>query len=205
MTSRGEKVDVGVYQKAKKGNYYCGDSYFFTETEDEFICALADGLGSGEFAKESSQIVVDIIKDNIHATIEQIIKKCNEKLTGKRGVVVGILKIDFNLKQYSFSSIGNIGVITVMEDGKKKRNIPNAGFLAGYHRAFKVERAPLDPTMNFIMFSDGVSDTELSKCYFLTRNVNEVIATYECKNDRPKDDDTTLIAMRYTGKGEISI
>lgn len=197
--SGARKVEVGVYQKSKQGNYHCGDSYFFTETENEFICALADGLGSGEFAMESSQIVVDIIKDNIHATIEQIIKKCNEKLFGKRGVVLGILKMDFNSRSYSFFSIGNIGVMTITSNGKKKRNIPNGGFLAGYHRAFKVEGAELDQSMNFIMFSDGVLDTELSKRYLLATNVNEVIATYEHKNDRPKNDDTTLIAMRYTG------
>lgn len=199
MSTNGNKVEVGVFQQAKKGNYHCGDSYFFTETENEFVCALADGLGSGEFAKESSQVVVDIIKDNIHATIEQIIKQCNEKLSGKRGVVLGILKVDFHLKQYSFSSIGNIGVITITRDGKKKRNIPNGGFLAGYHRAFKVESAKLDPDMNFIMFSDGVSDRELSERYLLNRNVNEIIAMFEYKSNQSKNDDTTLIAMCYTG------
>ncbi|WP_404456657.1 protein phosphatase 2C domain-containing protein [Virgibacillus necropolis] len=194
-----KKVEVDAYQKAKKGNFYCGDSYFYTETENEFICALADGLGSGEFARESSQVVVEIIGENIHASIEQIIKRCNEKLTGKRGVVLGILKIDFKMKSYSFSSIGNIGVMTIMQDGRKKRNIPNAGYLAGYHRKFKVETGNLDQTMNFIMFSDGVSDTELAQRYFLNKNVNEIIAAYEYKNGQTKDDDTTLIAMRYTG------
>lgn len=199
MSIKGPRVEVGTYQKAKEGNYYCGDSYFYTETENEFVCALADGLGSGEFARESSQIVVGIIKDNIHASIEQIIEICNEKLTGKRGVVLGILKLDFSLKRYSFSSIGNIGVITIMQDGKKKRSIPNAGYLAGYHRKFKVESGDLDPTMNFIMFSDGVSDTELAQRYFLNKNVNETIATYTYKNGQSIDDDTTLLAMRYTG------
>ncbi|ASK61245.1 indirect negative regulator of sigma-B activity [Virgibacillus phasianinus] len=199
MSVTGKRVEVGVYQKAKKGNYYCGDSYFYTETENEFVCALADGLGSGEFARESSQVVVDIIKDNIHASIEQIIKRCNENLTGKRGVVIGILKIDFTSKRYSFSSIGNIGVITISQDGKKKRNIPNGGYLAGYHRPFKIENGKVDSVMNFIMFSDGVSDAELAQKYFLNKNVNETIATYEFKNGQAKDDDTTLIAMRYTG------
>ncbi|ASN07470.1 indirect negative regulator of sigma-B activity [Virgibacillus necropolis] len=195
----GSKVEVSVYQKAKKGNYYCGDSYFYTETENEFVCALADGLGSGEFARESSQIVVEIIKNNIHAPIEQIIKECNQKLSGKRGAVLGILKLDFGRKRYSFSSIGNIGVITIPEGGKKKRNIPNAGYLAGQHRKFKVENDNLDRVMNFIMFSDGVSDTELAQRYFLNGKVNEIIATYEYRKGQSKVDDTTLIAIRYSG------
>lgn len=200
MSTKERKVEVAVFQKAKKGNYYCGDSYFYIETEDEFVCALADGLGSGEFAKESSQVVIEIIKDNIHASIEQIIKSCNEKLTGKRWVVLGILKLNFNLKRYSFTSLGNIGVITIMQDGRKKRNIPNSGYLAGYHRKFKVENGNIDDkSMNFIMFSDGVTDNELGQRYFLNKNVNEIIANYEDNNGKLKDDDTTLIAMRYTG------
>ncbi|MFB4168138.1 SpoIIE family protein phosphatase [Virgibacillus sp. JSM 102003] len=191
-------VDVAIFQKAKKGRYYCGDSYFYTETEDVFVCALADGLGSGEFAKESSQIVIDIIKNNIHTTVEQLIKKSNELLTGKRGAVIGILKMDFHSRHYSFSSIGNIGVLTITENGKKKRNIPNTGYLAGYHRPFKVVTDRLEPEMNLIMFSDGVSDNDLSQPFLLNKDVNQVTDAYANHvSGKVRNDDTTLIAIRY--------
>ncbi|PAV30719.1 indirect negative regulator of sigma-B activity [Virgibacillus profundi] len=192
-----KKVDVSAFQKAKKGNYYCGDSYFYTETENEFVCAIADGLGSGEYAMESSRIVIDIIKSNIYTTVEQLVKKCNEKLFGKRGVVLGILKLDFKSHMYSFSSIGNIGVMRVTKDRKKKRNIPNAGYLAGYHRPFKVVQEKLEPETNFIMFSDGVSDRELSQGFLMNNDVDTIIKTYENTSDNLREDDTTLIVMRY--------
>ncbi|MFD1038356.1 SpoIIE family protein phosphatase [Virgibacillus byunsanensis] len=190
-------MDVAIYQKAKKGNFHCGDSYFYTETENEFVCALADGLGSGEFAKESSQIVMDIIQSNMHVPINQIVNICNKQLTGKRGVVLGILKIDFNTERYTFSSIGNIGVLTITEDNKKKRNIPSAGYLAGYQRPFKVVEEVLKPEMRFIMFSDGVTDKDLSQRFFLDKSVEEITKTFEYTSRKVKDDDTTLIAMRY--------
>ncbi|MYL46269.1 SpoIIE family protein phosphatase [Virgibacillus halodenitrificans] len=191
------RVDVSVFQKAKKGNYYCGDSYFYTETENEFVCAIADGLGSGEFAKESSQIVIDIIKSNIHSSIEHLIKKCNQQLTGKRGVVVGILKLDFKTKTYSFSSIGNIGVMTIPKGKKKVRNIPNAGYLAGYHRPFKVVQEKLEPETNFIMFSDGISDKDLSQKFLLNTDVEMITNVFEYTSEGVREDDTTLIAIRY--------
>ncbi|MGP4107474.1 SpoIIE family protein phosphatase [Virgibacillus sp. L01] len=198
MSTKENNVEVAIFQKAKKGQYYCGDSYFYTETENEFICALADGLGSGEFAKESSQIVIDIIKDNVHTTVEQLIKKSNQQLTGKRGAVIGILKMDFHSRLYSFSSIGNIGLLTITENGKKKRNIPNAGYLAGYHRPFKVVTDRLDPEMNLIMFSDGVSDNDLSQRFLLNKDVNQVTNAYANHvNGEVRKDDTTLIAIRY--------
>ncbi|MYL60689.1 SpoIIE family protein phosphatase [Virgibacillus halodenitrificans] len=186
-----------MFQKAKKGNYYCGDSYFYTETENEFVCAIADGLGSGEFAKESSQIVIDIIKSNIHSSIEHLIKKCNQQLTGKRGVVVGILKLDFKTKTYSFSSIGNIGVMTIPKGKKKVRNIPNAGYLAGYHRPFKVVQEKLEPETNFIMFSDGISDKDLSQKFLLNTDVEMITNVFEYTSEGIREDDTTLIAIRY--------
>ena len=191
------KVDVAVYQKAKKGNYYCGDSYLYIETEDEFICAIADGLGSGEYALESSQITIDIIRNNIGATVGELVEKCNKELIGKRGVVLGILRLHFPTETYSFSSIGNIGVMTIHNGKKMNRNIPNGGYLAGFKRPFKVVREQLLSQMNFILFSDGVSDEELSKKLFLHTNVDDVIEAYKQQTDAERKDDTTLIAIKY--------
>jgi len=192
------KVDVSVFQKPKKGNFHCGDSYFYTETENEFICALADGLGSGEFAKESSQIVIDIIKSNVHSTVEQLVKTCNTQLLGKRGVVLGILKLDFQTRVSTFSSIGNIGIMYITNDKKKKRNIPNSGYLAGFKRPFKVMNQKLEKDMNFIMFSDGVLDKELSQCFFANEDVDSITKSYELMSEKDRHDDTTLIAIRYS-------
>ncbi|WP_164671084.1 SpoIIE family protein phosphatase [Virgibacillus doumboii] len=198
MSTVEKKVKAAVYQKPKKGEYLCGDSYFYKETDNEFICALADGLGSGEFAKESSQIVIDIIKRDYNTSVEQLIKTCNQQLTGKRGVVVGVLKIEFDKQRYTFSSIGNIGVLTIPQNGKKKRNIPDPGYLAGYHRPFKVVTENLEPAMTFIMFTDGVTDADLSQSFLLNSDVNCIAKAYEEHTDgKVRSDDTTLIAIRY--------
>ncbi|GGN58625.1 SpoIIE family protein phosphatase [Oceanobacillus indicireducens] len=190
-------VFVSVYQQPKQGNTFCGDSYFYNETEDHFICAIADGLGSGEYAMESSQAVIDIIKENNHVSVEELVRKSNEILYGKRGVVLGILKMDFRSEVYSFSSIGNIGIMTVTDDRVKKRNIPNTGYLAGYKRSIKVENYKLNKGTNFIMFSDGVKDKELSHCYFTDKDVNRITKAYELTSEPNRSDDTTLIAIRY--------
>ncbi|UOQ49105.1 SpoIIE family protein phosphatase [Gracilibacillus caseinilyticus] len=190
-------VEVSVYQKAKKGNYYCGDSYFYHEADDKFICALADGLGSGEFAKESSQIVMDVIKENTSDSVASIMKKSNKKLVGKRGVVLGILQIDLRDKQYAYSSIGNIGLLTVTSDSIKKRNIPQAGYLSGFDRPFKIMSDDVEENMIFIMFSDGVTSKEISNSYFHNQEVEQITDTFSYQYKHNMDDDTTLIAMKY--------
>ncbi len=195
-----QRVEVSVYQQAKKGNYYCGDSYFYEENENEFICAIADGLGSGEFANESSQIVIDIIESRKDEPVEHLMKQCNRELTGKRGVVLGVLKINFETKQYSFSSIGNIGLMTVSSSFIKKRNIPLSGYLGGFSRNIKVLKEPLSKDLMFIMFSDGVSSKTLSNKYFMNSDVNVITDTFASLLEKSiDDDDITLVVMKYTG------
>ncbi|MGP4062753.1 SpoIIE family protein phosphatase [Halobacillus sp. H74] len=197
MENENTRVNLSVFQKSKKGNYYCGDSYFYKETEEAFLCALADGLGSGEMAMESSQAVMDVIEENPVLTIEALVKKCNEVLVGKRGVVLGILRIDFKTHTYSYSSIGNIGVITVEPDGKRNRNIPLAGYLSGYPRSLRVTRGNVQNGMVFLMFSDGVNDRRLSSKLTQTKNVRLITEQYKELYGQTRDDDTTLIAMEY--------
>ncbi len=192
-----DQVEVSVYQKAKKGNYYCGDSYFYHESDGKFICALADGLGSGEFAKESSQTVMEVIRDNIDVPVTSMMKKSNEKLVGKRGVVLGILQLDLKLKRYAYSSIGNIGLMTITTNSIKKRNIPQAGYLSGYDRPFKVMSDHLEEGMIFVMFSDGVTSKEISNSYFLHKEVDQITDTFAYLYQQKLADDTTLIAMKY--------
>ncbi|MUV38510.1 Phosphoserine phosphatase [Lentibacillus sp. JNUCC-1] len=193
------RTDVSVFQKPKNGNYYCGDSYFYEETDTGFICVLADGLGSGEHAKDSSQVVIDVVENNRKATVKELIKLSNKALTGKRGVVLGLLKINFDDKTYSFSSIGNIGVVTITSRSKKKRNIPNSGYLGGYERPFKVETGKLEPDLIFVVFSDGVEDTDLSKPFMLNKNVHALTESFANYKTDPPRDDVTLIAIKYNG------
>ena len=56
-------VEAFAHQHSKGGNPFCGDSFFFHATEDYFLCVLADGLGSGQFAFESSSAVTHIVKE----------------------------------------------------------------------------------------------------------------------------------------------
>ncbi|MFD1851833.1 protein phosphatase 2C domain-containing protein [Oceanobacillus bengalensis] len=194
--SENHKIEIAVFQKAKTGKSCCGDSYFYTETEDGFVCALADGLGSGQYAKESSAIVIDTIKESADATVEQLVEIANTKLIGKRGAVLGIFKVDFHTMICSFSTIGNIGAVIATKD-KKKRIVPNIGYLGSSQRTFKVIQEEIEPGTNFIMFSDGVKDLELSNVYFSHEDIRDIIKSYEHISEEERQDDTTLIAMRF--------
>lgn len=199
MSFLSEKIEIAVYQKEKKGNSCCGDSYFYHDDGKTFVCALADGLGSGEYAMESSQTVINVVKENAHLPEKELARLCTQKLAGQRGVVVGILIINYDEQSFKFLSIGNIGLRTITSDFKKNRNIPNRGYLGGFQREFSVMKAKVEPNMKFILFTDGVTDEEISVDYFLYSNVDKIINTYKSVIDEPREDDTTLIALNYIG------
>ncbi|MEN2769203.1 indirect negative regulator of sigma-B activity [Ornithinibacillus xuwenensis] len=190
------RVKVSVFQEAKNGNVECGDSYYYQETDEGFICALADGLGSGQYAKESSKIVIDIIEENFTLKPEELIVKCNKQLIGKRGAVLAIFKMDYVAHAYTISLIGNIGVMSVSGD-KKRKYIPIVGYLSGCNNNLKVIREPLEEEMNFIMYTDGVTNQDLSQNYFYDKDVERITKCFALKNDGPRKDDTTLIAIHY--------
>ncbi|KGX90581.1 indirect negative regulator of sigma-B activity [Pontibacillus halophilus JSM 076056 = DSM 19796] len=196
--SQTAKMDISVFQKPKKGNYYCGDSFIYKESDDSFICALADGLGSGEYARESSQAIMDLIEEEEDLSIDALVRRSNEVLMKKRGAVLGVLRIDFANESYSYTSIGNIGIIMVTPDGEKKRNIPSAGYLSGYPRPYKVLHNVLIPGTKFFMFSDGVSERGLTKS-LVSNNLDHIVDTVKVKQEQDLHDDSTFIAIRYNG------
>src|SRR5699024_9145737 len=120
-----------------------------------FICAIADGLGSGRIAAESSQAVIDVIKNNEVISDSDLVSKCVQALADKRGAVLGVLRLDFMNQKYTYSSIGNISLVITMNEKQKKRTIPRAGFLGNYERKIRVVQGELKNEMGFLMFSDG--------------------------------------------------
>lgn len=192
------RMHISVYQKSKVGNYYCGDSYFYQESDERFICALADGLGSGEVAKQSADVVMDVIEKNQFASFTEIVKLCNQALVGKRGVVLGLLSLDFREGTYTFSSIGNIGIMTVAADGSKNCNIPSSGYLGVHARPGKVVQGTFLTDTVFVMFSDGVGSRDLAHSFFQKKDVDRITDLFSDYIEEDRPDDTTLVVMKYS-------
>lgn len=190
-------MEVSVFQEAKIGNHCNGDCFFYKETDKQFISVLADGLGSGKDAKESSEAVINVMENHYAEPIDHLIKRCNHQLMHKRGAVLGILKIDFIEHTYSLTSIGNIGITLIHTNGKKKRTIPTPGYLPGYGHPYKINREKLETGQTFLMYSDGVDERKLLTGMSNFEDVAGITNTYAKFHEEKQTDDTTLMAMRY--------
>lgn len=195
MIDRTGKVEVQILQKIKDGNEVCGDSYFYRETDEFFFSALADGLGSGRVALESSETVTRMAEKHIDEPLDVILQKCNEAFIGsrKRGSVVGLLRIDFQKQTYSFANIGNISMIT-FSNGDVKRNIPSQGYLPTSRKKFSIHENSLKNNSTLLMFSDGINASQLKQTFQQSCSVTDTINALK---QNENNDDATLIAITF--------
>lgn len=187
------KLTVAAYQKAKDGNQMCGDSYFVNETEDHFICAVADGLGSGDLARDSSLAAINVVKEHQEKDVEDLMKRANEEMKGKRGCVLSVFKLDLQTRQMEFSGIGNINLIVYQPDGQIIRPISYSGYLSGKLQNVKVQTIDYPQGSSFVAFSDGVRIS--SKNHAMIAKFDTVQESFRhLTNSLPStNDDVTLL------------
>ncbi|WP_078551286.1 PP2C family serine/threonine-protein phosphatase [Bacillus alkalicellulosilyticus] len=188
-----DSVKVAIYQKAKQGNDLCGDSYVIIETDRYFLCAIADGLGSGEGAHCASVEAITIIKENHDAPVEVLMSKCNEAQLSRRGIVMTIVKIDYEQQRIHYSNVGNIGFVFYLPSGKVVRPIPQRGFLSGRKVMIKEESFPYESGSTFILYSDGLHSSNIKPLNLTTLHSPDDATEFIRKNIKNKEDDLTVL------------
>ncbi|MGC4378086.1 protein phosphatase 2C domain-containing protein [Fictibacillus sp. Mic-4] len=188
-----DKLDVAVFQTSKKGNEHCGDSFFIEETDRYFICALADGLGSGSMAKEASETAIQIIKENHFQDIYDLMDLSNRKLKNTRGAVLSIFKIDYERKTVYFSGVGNIRFFFTGKNDKIQYPMPTPGFLSGRPFPFRLQQFDLSNELSFIIYSDGFDIQSKNK--YLLRDLDSPVKSIQSIGNFVQDfsDDATCL------------
>ncbi|MFJ8063387.1 PP2C family serine/threonine-protein phosphatase [Psychrobacillus sp. NPDC096426] len=153
-----EKVDLLVFQEAKPGNLESGDAYYVSKNENFMLCAIADGLGNGPIAKESADIIPEILEKYPEETLDELLLRCNERMVQKRGAAVAIVKIDYKLQTISYSCIGNIKFYMYQkETDKMLYPLPVMGYLSGRKQKVKTQTYACKKNDLFLLHSDGVN------------------------------------------------
>lgn len=192
MHFQNECIEAYAFQRAKEGKVFCGDSFYMTANNDCFLCVLSDGLGSGEYAYESSQAVISMVKSNPEEDVETLMNFSNKVLLNKRGAATAIFKADFRKKTFEYSCVGNIRFYLYTPSGKMVYPMPVSGYLSGRPQKFRTQKFPYDPQSNFLVHSDGFV-REDSKQFINNSQTISVIANRLKLNQINKNDDVTFI------------
>ncbi|TDL30507.1 phosphoserine phosphatase [Jeotgalibacillus sp. S-D1] len=189
-----ENIRAVAGQYAKNGQGDCGDSYYMIATEDYYLCILADGLGSGEFAHESSAAACDVVSIHHDEDIESLMERCNRSLLKKRGAAVAIVKIMFDTKEVHYCCVGNVRFYFYSHAGKLTYPLPVSGYLSGRPQKFKTQRFPFEDGSSFLIHSDGLELTRVRPLLQPQNSLDYISAHLESLVSGA--DDTTFVIGR---------
>lgn len=191
--------DVRVFQQPKAGMDCCGDSFFIKETEDFMICGIADGLGSGCYAKEASKAAVDILSDMQNESVVTMMNCVNHSQQNLRGVVMSLFKINLKSRQGYFCGVGNINMI-INYESVYAQPLPEKGYISGKPLQYKVQPFHFPENGSFALFSDGIHipPKQLQRLYRILDSPEEenVLTDLNTCSVRNLNDDATLIIGR---------
>ncbi|SES36209.1 SpoIIE family protein phosphatase [Salipaludibacillus aurantiacus] len=188
-----KEMDISIYQVAKKGNWCSGDAFYTVRTDNYILCAMADGLGSGEEAMSASSAAMSVIKKDHDLDTESLMDKCNQVMWGTRGVVLTILKFDFRSGVIEYTNVGNISCTFYKPSGELYRPVPVRGYLSGKKKKFKTQRIPYEKDTVFIIYSDGVVFDPVYHALFSKKDTPERMLNRVVDLMEESNDDTTLL------------
>ena len=189
---KNDHIQAYVYQQAKGGNSDSGDVYFLHAEDDYFICAIADGLGSGIVARQSAEVMPRILEEHHAETIEELLSRINEHMVQKRGAAVAIVKVDYTKHTIQHSCVGNVRLYIRQADGKMLYPLPVMGYLSGRPQKMKTQEYTYQNGDLFFMHSDGV-ELRSPKSY-LSQSDDPLVVSEMVRETVKPGDDATFIA-----------
>jgi phosphoserine phosphatase RsbX len=187
-----QHIQTLAYQIQKKGNTCNGDSFYIKATEDYFICSVADGLGSGVYAHDSSNAIREVVEQHHHEEVEILIDYCNKVLKDKRGATVSLFKVDFSHRKITYSSVGNIRFVLYSPPGKFIYPFPVIGYLSGKPQKYCIETFSYEKDSKFIIHTDGLHIPAIKPLLVNFRSI-EVLANHLNMYTNTSNDDLTYI------------
>ncbi|EIA19760.1 PP2C family serine/threonine-protein phosphatase [Listeria fleischmannii] len=195
MTGTAEnKIDIFTFQRAKLLQQYCGDIFYNYENDNQFLCVLADGLGSGHEAHVAAKAVIDTVKKEPEEDLVLMMEHCNQAISGLRGAAVAIIRADFDTKKLSYVGLGNIRFYMVDNHAKLSFPLSTTGFLSGKRQHFKQKVLEFKPGSKFLIHSDGLVLKKVKN--YLTSSLCVVKTGHTIERlipDIPMDDVTFVI------------
>lgn len=192
-----QKIDYHVMKRPLTGvDDECGDTGVVREYDGHCFMALVDVLGHGKEAFEVAVLVEDYLSIRYDQDLVELIQGLHTHLTGTRGAVAAVCRLELCTGVLDYSGMGNICMRIF--GSSHKRLITRDGILGYGISSPKQKRFQLYPGDIFIMSSDGIREhVDLVDYPEILMGSAETITIGFIENLGKKNDDASCVALRY--------
>jgi len=175
-----------------------GDDVYFYENDSYILFALIDVLGHGKSANKVACLIVELLEDSYKLPLKEIINIVDVFLSGKRGAVMFLGKLNKNTSSLSYIKIGNTMAYLLGNRVLKLNGRDGVLGLACSQPTIKhitlVERDTL------IICSDGVFQKKLEKLFDDFKMLSIYKIAKRIILNCSKEDDVSCIVLRLVGE-----
>lgn len=174
----------------------CGDAWSVSAHEGTTHLLLCDGLGHGAAAAEAANLALTTFKRLPEGPVAGMFAALAADLSGTRGSVAALCRIDEGGRRMSHCGLGNITTLIASANGVKRMPVRD-GQLGGPARSPLVTDTDLVPGNVIIMHTDGLATLRnLETRPELLRRSSLAIAGTLLRDDLRGRDDAGVIVAR---------
>lgn len=207
-------VSVAIAASAASDSEPSGDTALtFESSDDYFYSLISDGMGSGEIARETSQLVAEFIKSAVEIgagkeTVMYMLNRAVKSRTEECSATVDLFELDLLNGEAVFIKSG--AAPSFIKRDSSIFRIRSHTAPIGLLSSIDTERikAEIKPGDHIIMLSDGVADESEDAPWLLLllgeppkKDLTEYASLIlnEAKKNRKTRDDMSVIVLRVNG------
>ncbi|BCV21734.1 SpoIIE family protein phosphatase [Moorella sp. Hama-1] len=191
-----EELEVGVYTRAREGEFTCGDACLVKDEAGIFNLAVVDGIGHGPEAARAAAAAIACLETGLDVGLENIFRRCHQRLMGTRGAVAALCRVDKKKGLWQAAVVGNI-LLQILA-GKIVTPLTTPGILGyNYPRRLLIDRGPYQEGDLFLIHSDGIQEGAVSPAALVNSPLPpQELARLIGEEHGRRDDDVAVIVAR---------
>lgn len=194
-------LDIGVASRQCPHMHVNGDAFIVKHWEGHTLVAVIDGVGHGQYAHRAAQSAKRYVEDHVRQSIEGIFSGTSRACRGTRGVVMSIVRFNWDAGTYAYGSIGNIE-IKVFDTPETVNFLVRRGIIGSKHPSPNVIEHKWHKGSSMVLFSDGIiSQWKWEDFLRYKRQKSTLIAQRMLKVLGRDNDDATIVVIKDEPKG----
>src|SRR5882762_11850816 len=201
---RENAVACGVAARAFGGERASGDQHLIQPSRQGLLIAVVDGLGHGSEAAQAARTAVITLKHHAGESVLSLVKRCQAKLVGTRGVAVSIASFNLVDSTMTWLGVGNVeGVLvrsTTSRGPDKEFLLLGRGVVGGQLPNLQAFVVPVVSGDTLTFATDGVTSDfhdEINTCEPPQKIADRVLSGHGKDSD-----DALVLVARFLGNSE---